>query len=137
MTGIIPEKNVRKKFDTTEQTANPKPLRFLVNSNLAQEQYRDFSVARCASWRSDQLGYIHHADVNRMIAKDFRLPRFNGHIDPGHAIFLLLLRGQLQKIVQPFDTTVKHGAIMSFRVPTLDIFQYEMNLKGGRDSNVK
>lgn len=58
--------------------------------------------------------------LHRMVSEDSPTPLFDNNIDASHVVLPLLLRAQLEIVVQANNTAVEVSAIMPRRIETLD-----------------
>ena len=83
-----------------EDRADPLTLRRLAYGDLSEEQDRQLAMFRRAAWPLGELVRIHHTQIDRVISEHTRLAILDRDIDPRHIVLLLLLRRELQKIVE-------------------------------------
>ena len=95
-------------------------LRGGINRNLAQKEYRQFPVVGCAARPLGEGINIHHAQVNRMVAENYALPRLCYDINTCHVVFDLFFGVQFEEIVEAGDAAGKPGAVMLFRIKMLN-----------------
>ena len=103
-----------------EYAAKTSALRRLVHRNLPEEQHRQLAMTRCPTRAAMKFLYIHHAQVDRMVAENSRTPLFDNDIDTSHVVLLLFPCAELEVVVEANNTAVEVSAVMPRRIETLD-----------------
>ena len=103
-----------------EYAAKTSALRRLVHRNLPEEQHRQLAMTRCPTRAAMKFLYIHHAQVDRMVAENSRTPLFDNDIDTSHVVLLLFPCAELEVVAEANNTAVEVSAVMPRRIETLD-----------------